>query len=179
MADLSYIQATQETKIVGQDSSGNQVNYVGADANGNMTTKDAADGPVTPGTVAANSTLVGAQFNTTLPTATNTQQVALQCDNKGRLFTSPAVWSYKYIAGVATTVVKSGTGTLNTISFSPSSGTLTIYDNTAGSGTIMGVFSPGSGSSAMPTTLTFNLTFNTGLTIVTTNANQSITVTYA
>lgn len=44
MADLSYIQATQEVKIVGQDASGNNANYVGADANGNMTVKDFADG---------------------------------------------------------------------------------------------------------------------------------------
>lgn len=44
MADLSYIDATQEVKIVGQDSTGNRANFVGADANGNMQTKDFADG---------------------------------------------------------------------------------------------------------------------------------------
>ena len=36
MADLSYIQATTETKIVGQDASGNNVNYVGADTYGSI-----------------------------------------------------------------------------------------------------------------------------------------------
>lgn len=47
--------------------------------------KDNADGPVTPGAVASNSMLVGAQFNTSLPTATTGQQVAIQTDANGRL----------------------------------------------------------------------------------------------
>jgi hypothetical protein len=50
-------------------------------------TKDAADGPVTPGTVAGNSILVGAQFNTSLPTLTAAQQAALQVTAKGELIT--------------------------------------------------------------------------------------------
>lgn len=85
MADLTYIQATTEVKIVGQDATGNNANYVGADANGNMTVKDYADGPVTPGAVASASSLIGGQFNTSLPTLTNTQQAAIQLDSSGRL----------------------------------------------------------------------------------------------
>jgi hypothetical protein len=50
-----------------------------------LNTKDSSDGPVTPGAVAANSILTGGQFNTTLPTLTNTQQAALQVDSSGRL----------------------------------------------------------------------------------------------
>lgn len=50
---------------------------------------DAADGPVTPGTVASKSTLAGGQFNTALPTLTNTQQAALQVDSSGRLIVAP------------------------------------------------------------------------------------------
>jgi hypothetical protein len=52
-------------------------------------TSDAADGPVTPGTVATKSILTGGQFNTTLPTLTNTQQASLQVDSSGRLIISP------------------------------------------------------------------------------------------
>jgi hypothetical protein len=86
MADLPYIEAAQEVKITGQAAStGATVNYVGADANGNMTVLDYADGPVTPGTVAAVSTLVGAQYNSTAPTLTNTQQAALQLTSNGAL----------------------------------------------------------------------------------------------
>lgn len=50
--------------------------------------KDTADGSVTPGTVATNSQLMGGQFNTTLPTLTNTQQSAVQLDSRGRLLAS-------------------------------------------------------------------------------------------
>ena len=85
MADLPYIDATMEVKIAGQDGTGNNVNYVSADTNGNMFTKDYSDGPVSPGTAASSSLLIGAQFNTTLPTLTNTQQSAVQVDSRGRL----------------------------------------------------------------------------------------------
>lgn len=88
MADLTYPQSTLETKIVGQDAAGNNLNYVSADSSGNMQVVDKADGPVIPGAVAAASTLVGGQFNTVLPVVTNNQQVALQVDSSGRLITN-------------------------------------------------------------------------------------------
>lgn len=52
-------------------------------------TQDAANGPVTPGTVATKSELIGGQFNTSLPTLTNTQQSAIQLDSSGRQIVSP------------------------------------------------------------------------------------------
>jgi len=57
---------------------------------GNLRVQDAADGPVTPGTVASFSQLAGGQFNTALPTLSNTQQSALQLDSSGRLIVSPS-----------------------------------------------------------------------------------------
>jgi hypothetical protein len=89
MADQNYIDRTAETKIVGQDSTGDSVNYVSADANGNMLVKPYSNGPVTPGAVAAASNLIGGQFNTALPTLTNTQQSAIQVDSSGRLIIRP------------------------------------------------------------------------------------------
>lgn len=89
MADLTYIQSTLETKIIGQDASGNNLNYVSADANGNMLVRGYSSGPVTPGTVAAVATLIAGQFNTALPTLSNTQQAAFQLDSSGRLIVSP------------------------------------------------------------------------------------------
>lgn len=56
-------------------------------------TKDQADGPVAPGTVAAFSQLAGGQYNTTPPTLTNTQQSALQLDAAGRLLVDAAITS--------------------------------------------------------------------------------------
>ncbi len=89
MSDLNYIDRTQEVKIAGQDATGLGVNYVSADANGNMLVKDYSDGPVTPGTVASASALIGGQFNTTLPTLTTGQQSAIQLDSSGRQIISP------------------------------------------------------------------------------------------
>jgi hypothetical protein len=56
-------------------------------------TLDDSDGPVTPGTVASYSSLAGGQYNSTPPTLTTGQQVALQVDSSGRLLvdTSAAV----------------------------------------------------------------------------------------
>ena len=48
-------------------------------------TQDAADGPVAAGTAASKSILIGAQFNTSLPSLTTGQQAALQVDSSGRL----------------------------------------------------------------------------------------------
>jgi hypothetical protein len=50
---------------------------------------DSSDGPVAPGAVAAKSSLAGGQFNTALPTLTNTQQSAIQLDSSGRLIIAP------------------------------------------------------------------------------------------
>jgi len=89
MADLNYIDRDAEIKIVGQDSTGDSLNYVSADVNGNMFVKDYSDGPVTPGSAASVSSLIGGQFNTALPTLTTTQQSAIQRDSSGRLIIRP------------------------------------------------------------------------------------------
>jgi hypothetical protein len=47
-------------------------------------TKDQADGPVAPGTVASFSQLMGGQYSSALPTLTNGQQSAIQVDANGR-----------------------------------------------------------------------------------------------
>lgn len=52
-------------------------------------TKDQSDGPVTPGTAASFSMLMGGQYNSTLPTLTTGQQAALQFDSSGRLIIRP------------------------------------------------------------------------------------------
>lgn len=60
-------------------------------------------GAVVAGTAGTNSALIGGQFNTTLPTLTNTQQAAAQFDSNGRLLVSDAsVDGYKktYLASI-------------------------------------------------------------------------------
>jgi len=52
-------------------------------------TKDQSDGPVSPGTVASFSQLIGGQFNTVLPTLTTGQQSAIQVDASARQIIAP------------------------------------------------------------------------------------------
>lgn len=65
---------------------------------------DSSDGPVTPGTAAAKSSLAGGQFNTALPTLTTGQQSALQVDSSGRLITAPVTGGSTTVTNFPTTV---------------------------------------------------------------------------
>lgn len=81
-----------------------------------------------------------------------------------------------------TTAVKSGPGVLHNIIINTplANGVITIYDNTAGSGTVIGTITmPATLLTTGPFTVQYHAQFNTGLTIVTSGANQNITVTYA
>lgn len=80
---------------------------------------------------------------------------------------------YRNITTAATTVVKTGSGTLRRVVVgNPSAGgTISIFDNTAGSGTSIGIIAiPGATNS--PFQLEYGLEFSTGLTVVTSTANN-------
>jgi bifunctional ADP-heptose synthase (sugar kinase/adenylyltransferase) len=82
---------------------------------------------------------------------------------------------YKNISTATTTVVDSGAGTLDRIIINTTTAsTITVYDNTAASGTKIATI-----AASVPngTNLVYNLKFNTGLTIVTAGASD-ITVVY-
>lgn len=84
-------------------------------------------------------------------------------------------FGFTNIASATTTTVKSGSGHLHSIVVNTTAaGTITIYDNTAGSGTKIGIMK----ASIVEGTYLFNCAFATGLTIVT-GAASDITVTYA
>jgi hypothetical protein len=87
-------------------------------------------------------------------------------------------YTYKNITTDATTVVKSAMGVLHTITINTpvSTGTVTIYDNTAASGTKIGTFTVP--NAATPITLTYDVAFLTGLTIVSAVEIMDITVSY-
>lgn len=111
-----------------------------------------------------------------------------------RVETSPSsgsAGSYNRQTGNGTTTVKSGAGTLIGIIINNDNtgGTFTVYDNTAGSGTIiMGAVQMGTPSGGLlsstglrgPNYLgTLNIAFTTGLTVVRAgDANNNITVIY-
>ena len=79
-----------------------------------------------------------------------------------------------YISTATTTTVKSGNGRLHAITLTETAaGAITVYDNTEGSGTVIAVIK----ASAAEQTFTFNVAFDTGLTIVTAGASK-LTVSY-
>ena len=80
----------------------------------------------------------------------------------------------EYISAATTTTVKSGRGRLASITIGETAaGAITVYDNTAGSGTVIAVLK----ASIVEGTYTFDAIFNVGLTIVTAGASK-ITVSY-
>lgn len=82
--------------------------------------------------------------------------------------------SYSYISTATTTTVKSGFGYLNSITISEVvASTIIVYDNTAGSGTIIASFP----ASAPAMTYFIEASFATGLTIVTAGASK-LSVSY-
>lgn len=84
---------------------------------------------------------------------------------------------FSHIATNTTTTVKSGAGHLHSISINTKglTNTATVYDNTAGSGTVIGILDTTIGVS----TLMYDLAFATGLTIVTAGGTSAdLTITY-
>jgi hypothetical protein len=88
--------------------------------------------------------------------------------------------AYTNITAAATTVVKAGSGQLFCINLNnmAAAATMTIFDNTAGSGTKIGTYTQGAAALVAPVSLYYDLKFNIGLTIVTTGTND-ITVSFA
>jgi hypothetical protein len=92
----------------------------------------------------------------------------------------PAVSSYGYanINTNTTTTVKSGAGVLHNITINTkgaTGNTATIYDNTSGSGTKIATID----TTQQVQTLALDVSFNTGLTIVTANGTAAdLTVSY-
>lgn len=102
-------------------------------------------------------------------------QTSLQLDANSK---PTDIYKYKNITGQATTLVKSGDGFLHSITLNKPAATGTvkiddaITDTTPVIGTITVPTSP------MPVTLTYDVYFTTGLTIVTGTADQDITISY-
>lgn len=89
------------------------------------------------------------------------------------------VWyagSYSNIINNSTTTIKSGAGILHTVVVNTlgTTPTIQLYDNTAASGTKIGLITP-----TVTGTYDYDISFNTGLTIVTTGtAGSDITIVY-
>lgn len=82
--------------------------------------------------------------------------------------------AYNHISSATTTTAKSGAGILRSIVVNTTAaGTITVYDNTAGSGTVIAVLK----ASIVENSYIYDLAFTTGLTIVTAAASD-LTVVY-
>lgn len=89
-------------------------------------------------------------------------------------------WQFLNITTATTTTVKAGAGILKSIVFNKRvvSGVITIYDNTAASGTKIGTITLGAALlSDPPQSVLFDVPFSIGLTIVTSEA-EDLTVIY-
>ena len=112
----------------------------------------------------------------------NTEIVQLRVDpTTKRLLTDPVGgYSYTRMSTATTTTIKSGAGFLHTININKAvaTGTITVYDNTAGSGTIIALITFGAAILNDPPLLgLYDVAFATGLTIVT-SAATDLTVSY-
>lgn len=90
-------------------------------------------------------------------------------------------YGYANITTLTTTTVKSGAGFLHalTIMTPVASSVITIYDNTAASGTKIGTITlPVTITNQGPITIPVNVSFSTGLTVVTGTAASDITVSF-
>ena len=88
---------------------------------------------------------------------------------------NPTSYNPTYIATATTTVVATGKGVLHAINITETAaGAITVYDNTAGSGTILAVFK----ASIVENSFVLDVAYSTGLTIVTAGASK-LTVSWA
>lgn len=95
-----------------------------------------------------------------------------------RMQTAPNYTPLNIPAGTATTVVKSGAGLFHTLTINTkgaSSNVITVYDNTAASGTLIATIDGTTG----PITYLYDVAFATGLTVKsTTGTGADMTVAY-
>lgn len=170
---------------------GANVRGLKTDTSGNLsTTGNVASGSADSG----NPVKVGGVYNTTQPTLSNGQRGDLQMTANGSMQTNLNTLLagedltnnklvveqrnvYSNVTATGTTTVKSGANFLHSttinnpsaITSATANTTITLYDNTAASGTKIGTISlPQSTNlvSALPFTIPYNVTINTGLTVV-------------
>lgn len=97
---------------------------------------------------------------------------ALADGSYAKISNAGGIWNYKSLTASGTTVVKTGAGQLHAVICGTATGNVTIYDNTAASGTkIIDTYALVAGVT------TFDISFGTGLTVVLSGAGVA-SVTY-
>lgn len=91
----------------------------------------------------------------------------------------PRGWQYSNQTATTTGVtIKTGKGMLHAITFNNpvATGVITLYDNTAASGTKIATITVP--ASPQPVTLTYDIAFTNGLEVVIATAAQDLTISY-
>ncbi len=136
-----------------------------------------------PVAIASNQTAVPTSNATQLPAALGQTTMAASlpvtlASNQSTITDQPAGWSFQNITTSTTTTVKSGAGVLHIVNVNTLgtiASTVTVYDNTAGSGTKIATIN----SLSLSGPFQYDIAFSTGLTIVTTGTSApDITVSY-
>ena len=143
------------------------------------------------GADSGNPVKTGAKYNATAPTYVDGDRADNQADVNGNLqvnnrtlisgedqtndvMKTEQQFTYSYISTATTTAVKAAAGFLHTITVQGgTAGTIIIYDNTAGSGTIVASFD----STNALATYTLDIKMATGITVVT-GAATKLTVSF-
>lgn len=139
-------------------------------------------------TDAGNPLKTGAKFNATVPTYTDGQRADAQANRNGALSVQYRN-TFARITGNTTSTAKSGAGILHSVlvADNQTGGSVTIYDNTAGSGTVImqltvGTAAGGLSGASSPgpwSTGPLGIEFATGLTIVTAGSTSNdVTVVF-
>jgi hypothetical protein len=144
---------------------------------------------VDSGTITASGS--GGVYNSTPPSLTNGQTASIQLDVNGNTKVNEQFApvyedntagralveqrnSYTNITTATTTTIKSGSGFLHLImvNTAAASATITIYDNTSAAGTKISTITMPAALLASQANFRYDITFNTGLTIVTTGVQD-------
>ena len=152
-------------------------------------------------TAVGNPVAIGGKFNTTPPTLTDGQRGDIQLDNKGNQLVTLSTliagedltnnkmvtesrYSFTNVTTNTTTTIKSGSGVLfgivvnNPSAITISVLTLTLYDNTAASGTKIGTLVVPLTTTGEPFTILESAVFTTGLTAVTAGPTTAADLTF-
>jgi len=128
----------------------------------------------------ANMHLASSSLASNSSSGTTSASLDVWAANISKMTATEPAPQYSHISTNSTNVIKIGPGTLQRVTINSPGGTnntATIYDNTSGSGTVIGVINTTSGASS--STLMYNCQFSVGLTVVVASGSAAdLTVIY-
>ena len=177
---LSAVSTITNTVTVKADTLVNQTNAFKVDGSAVTQPVSVVSLPLPTG-AATESTLsaLSAKFSALGQTTMAASVPVVLASNHSDIVTKTSASSYAHLNSTGTTTIKSGAGILRRVVINTRGGitnTLTIYDNTSGSGTVIAAIDTVNGVSG---NFEYNVAFSTGLTVVNaTGTSADITVIY-